>query len=301
MKNYKFLIIAFLLSNMVSIPSAESKTYYNNLIHYINKQKNKAPAYYRAPSDTQIELIREAVFYLLQREFAGATRAANLVGYNLRTIIYSGHTYYILESKDQKNRPWGTFVFYLGSDNNAYIIEVPHPDEKNTHIIGIKCFINYRSPTAATYFPIAFLMSGTSRKVYDVSSNTPNVFQAVHEEVAFYANARVLQIHGFTNRQYPQAVLTSGAAGPISAMDDLIDRLMQDDFEVGIYNGIQYIDCGATQNEQAIYTNSIGGSFIGIYLNREIHNSKAKSNLVIDSIEEYTLSETVAVETPTVR
>jgi hypothetical protein len=82
-------------------------------------------------------------------------------------------------------------------------------------------------------------------------------------------------------------------------MDGLVDTLIQNDFDVGIYDGQQYQNCGATQNEQAKFTNSIGGSFIGVYLNRTVHRSKKESDKVIDAIEEYTINETIAVETPT--
>lgn len=291
MKN-KFLLLSIVLSLFI-LCIAEATSYKNNLIYYVAKQKNKIPRRYISPTDTQIDLLREAVYFILQKDFAGATRAANSAGYKLNAKEHTNDsTYYRLESADSKYRPWGTYVFYLGDDKTDYIIEVPHPmEEKNTCTIGIKAFIDSKAT--------AFLLSGSRKSAGDVTLNANSIFQAVHEEVAKSADTVVIQIHGFNNRKYPQIVLTSGTPVSISAMDSLVDELIEEDLEVGIYDGIQYTDYGATQNEQAKYTNSIGGSFIGIYLNQAIHHSKKKNTLVIDAIEEYTVTETTTTETPT--
>lgn len=291
MKN-KFLLLSIVLSLSI-LCIAEATSYKNNLIYYVAKQKNKIPRRYIAPTDTQIALFREAVYFILQKDFAGATRSSNSAGYKLKSLTHTnGSTYYIIESTDSKYRPWGTYVFYLGDDKTDYIVEVPHPmEEKNTYTIGIKAFIDSKAT--------AFLLSGSRKGVGDVTLNADSIFQAVHEEVAKSADTTVVQVHGFNNRKYPQIVLTSGTPVAITAMDNLIDELIQNDFEVGVYDGIQYPNCAATQNEQAKYTNSISGSFIGIYLNQAIHHSKKKNILVIDAIEEYTVSETTTTETST--
>jgi hypothetical protein len=297
---FKIISLSIFLVVLVIFSVVEATDYNDNLVHYIAKQRNKLTSRYTPPTDIQIELMKEAVLFLLNENFAGATRAAQSIGYNLKTITnINNKTYYILESKDTKHRPWGTYVFYLGSDKNNYVIEVPHPEEKNTSIIGIHAFINTRIPIAGVY-PLAYLLAGSYKGAGDVTANAKNMFEAVHEVVAFSSNTRVLQIHGFSKKEYPQVVLTSGTPVAISAMDGLVDTLIQNDFEVGIYDGQQYSNCGATQNEQAKFTNSIGGSFIATYLNKEIHTSKKESNKIIDSIKEYTINETIAVETPTV-
>lgn len=63
-----------------------------------------------------------------------------------------------------------------------------------------------------------------------------------------------------------------------------VEQLILNDFIVGTHNGVECADYGATQNEQAKYTNSISGLFIGLYLNRAVHNSKVKSDLIINAI-----------------
>lgn len=284
----KSLFLAVILICLSIASSAEA----GNLIRYIAKIKNKIPRGYTAPTDTQIALFREAVSHILRGEFAGATLVANAIEYRRRAFTHTnGSTYYILESADPKFRQWGTFVFKPGSDKKNYIIEVPHPvEEKNTSIIGIKAFID----SGAT----AFLLSGSRKSACDVTLDPNTFFQAAHEVISSsYNNIVSLQIHGFNRKDYPNIVLTSGTSGAISAMDDLVEQLMLEDFVVGIYNGILYSDYGATQNEQAKYTNSIGGSFIGLYLNQAVHHSKKKSDLIIDVIEG-TLTETTTPETP---
>lgn len=283
------LIPAVILICLSIASSAEA----GDLIRYIAKLKNKIPRSYIAPTDTQTALFREAVFHILRAEFAGATSAADAIGYKVGAFTHTnGSTYYILESTGPKFRQWGTFVFKVGSDKKNYIIEAPHPiEEKNTSIIGIKAFID----SEAT----AFLLSGSRKSACDVTLDQNTFFHAAHEVISSsYSNIVSLQIHGFNRKDYPNVVLTSGTPVAISAMDDLVEQLMLEDFVVGIYNGTLYSDYGATQNEQAKYTNSIGGSFIGLYLNQAVHNSKKKGDLIVDVIEG-TLTETTTPETPT--
>lgn len=286
-----FLIIILIFLFLVYL--AEATSYKNNLFYYIAKQKNKIPRRYIAPTDTQISLFREAVDHILNSDFASAQSAASSVGYRLKSITHTNDlTYYMLESTDPSFRPWGTYVFYLGSDRGDFVkvIEVPHPyEEKNTSKIGVMAFENTDSETQVT----AFLMAGSRKGTGDVTLLADSFFQAAHEVSASETTTIVLQIHGFNRRKYPQIILTSGSSVAIDAMDNLIDQLVQKDFEVEIFNGTQFADFGATQNEQAKFTNSINGSFISIFLNQAVHHSKSKNTLVIEAIEEY-----VEVETP---
>lgn len=295
MKN-RLLSLTLILIFLFLVYLAEATSFKNNLFYYIAKQKNNIPRRYIAPTDSQVSLFREAVGHILQEEFASAASAAGSVGYTLKSITHTnGSTYHILESADPKFRPWGTYVFYLEDDKRDIVIEVPHPyDEKNTSKIGIRAFVGPNSDTKAT----AFLMSG-SRKTGDVVSLSESFFQAAHEESASETTTIVLQVHGFNRRKYPQIILTSGTSVAISAMDNLVDQLVQRDFEVGIYNGTQFADFGATQNEQAKFTNSINGSFIGIFLNQAVHHSKSKNTLVAEAIEEYATVESPSSETTT--
>lgn len=291
------LLLTTILIFLSLVYLAEATSYKNNLFYYISKQRNKIPYRYTEPTDTQKALFREAVGQLLIEQFAGAARAAGAVGYTLKSITHTnGITYYILESTDPKFRPWGTYVFYLGDDKRDLVIEVPHPiEEKNTSKIGIKAFVGPNNDTKAT----AFLMSGSRKGSGDVTVISESLFQAAHEAAASESPTIVLQIHGINRRKYPQIVLSSGTPVAISAMDNLVDAFIQNDLEVGIYDGIQYTDYGATQNEQAKATNSISGSFIAIFLNQIVHHSKSKNNFVIDAIEEYAVAESASSETST--
>lgn len=291
MRKKILLAIAILLSLAYL---AEATSFKNNIIRYVYRQRNKIPRRYIEPTDTQIALFREAVDNILDSDFASAQSAAGAVGYRLKLITHTnGLTYYILESTDPDFRPWGTYVFYLGSDRGNFVIEAPHPyEEKNTTKIGIMAFESTGSETKAT----AFLMAGSRKGTGDVTLLAESFFQAAHEITAPDTTTVVFQIHGFNRRKLPQIILTSGTPIAISAMDNLVDELIQNGFEVGIYNGTLYADYGATQNEQARFTNSIGGSFIGVFLNQIVHHSKSKNALVIDAIED-TISESLSTET----
>lgn len=291
-----FLVIVLVCLSATFL--AEAVGYENNLVRYIFRQKNKIPRRgYNQPSEGQIELLRQAAHFIKNNQFAGATRCANAVGYSLKSFIHTnGLTYYVLVSLDPKRRSWGTYVFYLGDDKTNFAMEIPHPvTEVNTSVIGIKAFID----SQASFF----LLSGSRRGAgpgSDVTLNPDSVFEAIHEEVTTSESPPIsIQIHGFNNRRYPEIVLTSGSPVVISAMDQLVARLLDENFTVGIYDGVQYDHCGATQNVQAIYTNSIGNDFIGIFLNRIVHNSYNMSNLVVEAIKEYTLDETSGGETST--
>lgn len=290
-----FLTIILVFLSLVYL--AEATSFKNSIFYYIAKQKNNIPHRYITPTDTQVSLFRQAVGYILIKDFGSALKSAGAVGYTLKSITHTnGLTYHILESTDPKFRPWGTYVFYLEDDKRDIVIEVPHPiEEKNASKIGIRSFVGPNNDTKAT----AFLMAGSRIGVGDVVSLPESFFQAAHEASASETTTVVLQIHGFSRRKFPQIILTSGTPVAIPAMDNLIDELIQNDFEVGIYDGTLYSDFGATQNEQAKYSNSVSGSFIGVFLNQAVHHSRSKNNLVIEAIEEYALGETSAAETST--
>lgn len=282
----KFLFFSILSLVLIYFSTAEATSYNNNLIYYAAKQRNKVRRAYHAPADDQIRIFKEAVNHVLHSQFAAAIKSASSIGYTLKSIAHTnGSTYYSLESTDTKHRAWGTYIFYLGDDKKNYLIEVPHPvEEKNTTNIGINTFIDGDA--------VAFLLSGTYKKSEDVTLDAKSIFQAVHEEVISVQGFTVtLQIHGFSRKAYPQIILTSGTPIAISEMDALTNEFLMNNFTVGIYDGTQYSDYGATQNEQAKYTNSTGSSFVGIYLNQAVHNSQEKGNLVINSIDEYTSGE----------
>jgi hypothetical protein len=81
-----------------------------------------------------------------------------------------------------------------------------------------------------------------------------------------------------------------------SEMDAFFDQFIQREFDVGTYNGIQYQDCGATENKEAQYCNAVGIPFVGIFLNKQTHYSHRKSTLVEQGIKEVTVSETFGIE-----
>lgn len=296
MKN-RPLSLTIILIFLFLVYLAEASSFKNNLFYYIAKQKNKIPHRYITPTATQTALFREALAHILAGDFASAQSTADAVGYRLRSIKHTNNkTYYILESTDPSFRPWGTYVFYLGSGRGDFVkvIEVPHPyEEKNTSRIGIMAFENFTENTAIETQVTAFLMAGSRKGKGDVTLLADSFFQAAHEVTASETTTIVLQIHGFNRRKYPQIILTSGTSVAIDAMDNLIDQFIQKDLEVEIFNGTEFTDFGATQNEQAKFTNSIiNGSFIGIFLNQAIHHSKSKNTLVIEAIEEYVETET---------
>jgi len=281
-KNILAIFVFFILAFGVSYCTAGAM-YSNNLIHYTYKLKNQMPKSYTAPAKYQTEALHNAAWHIINKEFAGASSQAGIAGYGLKTFTHTnGNIYYILESTDPKHRPWGTYIFYMGTDAVNTVIEIPHPDSAaNTANIGIKLFIDSKAK--------AFLMSSAPKNKCDVTLAEGNPFQAVHEAV-IDSNSDVIQIDTFNISKYPQIVFTSGNPVPAAGMDKYAGYLAED-FETGIYNGIQYQQLASTANLQAKYTNDTGGDFIGIFLNSIVHRSKNLSNSFI-GLTEQAISET---------
>lgn len=289
---FSTLIILLCSCFIISYLVADTR-YSDSLVHYVSKLKNKIPKRYTAPTESQAIIFRETVGFILQSQFAGATSHANAVGYNVKGFTdKNGLTYYILESKYPKSRPWGTYIFYLETDAVNRVIEVPHPvSEKNVAKIATELFVDTSSET---YKPKALFISGSSRSTGDVATLPLSFFQIAHE-AATDSSTDVVQIHGFNVQEYPQIVMTSGISSVPAAMDKYVEQLVTK-FEVGIFNGVDYSRVAATTNVQAVYTNSIGGNFIGIFLNRQVHYSKRLRDRFIDLTEE-AISETTTTTT----
>lgn len=286
------VLLVFCLTTLYQ-KQTSAASYSNDLVRYVAKLKNKIPNRYTSPASSQIAILRQAVWQIFQGEFAGAVIHANAIGYTLTafTHIFTDGTtsvYYILESQNAKLRPWGTYIIYPWSDAIDSVIEIPHPvSEKNTANIGIKLFIDTKAR--------AFLLSGSRRSKCDVAYTAGTVFQGIHEEVSS-ETTDVIQIHSFKIYTYPQIVVTSGSPVIQSRIDKFVMELMEL-FEVGIFNGVQYAKLASINNQQADYTNSIGGNFIGLFLNRAVgHSKRLRSSFI--SLTETAISETTTIETP---
>lgn len=266
----------FLFATCIYVQSVSAES----LIRYIARQKHLVSrARVNNPDAGEVRLMQLSARSIMQGAFARATRDANAVGYRIRTIKHTNDsTYYILESKNAKYRPWGTYVFYRETDAFNTAVEVPNPIKTNTASIGIKAFIDSKSRI--------FLMSGTHPSLNDVTGTPGSVFDGIHQEISAFAQT-IIQIKGFNKKKYPEIVLTSGSSVTNSAMNGLLDELIILDLEVEAYDGFNVAAFSDTDNLQAIYNNSIGNDFVGLYLNRKPLTSKKRSALVIKAIAEF--------------
>lgn len=292
MKSIKLpiLFVLLLLFCIISLQNTSAKSYNNSLLHYVSKLRNDIPNRYITPNSSQIDIMKSASLNILNKYYSLAQTQAEAVQYTLTSIKHTNNkTYYILESKSPRHRPWGTYIFYLGSDKKDVAVEVPHPaDDKNTSHIGIKLFIDSKAKL--------FLMSGSKRSKCDVAYNANTIFEGIHEATT-KETTQVLQIHSFKNYKYPQIVITTGTSIPPNSLDAYTKQLISY-FSVGIYNGSEYSNLGSTDNVQGIYTNRIHGLFAAFFLNRSTATSKTKSNRFI-SLTEKAISESATTETGT--
>lgn len=258
----------------------------DNLIKYVAQLKNKIPrARYVTPSNTQIRLLQIAATSILHKDFARASRDANSVSYSVKILTHTnGSKYYILYPNHPKHRAWGTYIFYLAADGYDYSIEIPHPLDSNAVMTGINAFIDSKAK--------AFLMSGIHSKKFDVTKEHNNVFNAIHEEISFCIIGTI-QIQGFHINHYPQIFLTSGTSVTNNTMDLLDFTLMDQGFEVEVYNGVDYPEINAADNIQAIYCSGFDDyDFAGLFVNQNMLTSTKKSTLIVDAVEA-AISETI--------
>lgn len=254
--------------------------YATDLVHHVaNMKRTIKKSRYVPPTSGELRLLQISARSILEHNFARASRDASSVGYKLSIFTHSnGLSYYILEARDSKEKPWGTYIFYPESDAYDYAIEIPHPSTINTALLGIRTFIASKS--------IAFLMAGTHPGSCDVTIQPGTAFQAIHEEINRYMNASI-QILGVDNSKYPDVVLSSGSTLTNASMNGLIDEIMYQDLTVEVYDGISYAEVGALDNIQGLYVNNLGRDFVAIFVNKKALVSNKRSSKLFTAITEY--------------
>ncbi|MDI6791649.1 MAG: PKD domain-containing protein [bacterium] len=197
----------------------------------------------------------------------------------------SGRDHYVLREEESVNRGWGSYIFN-SDDCSKGVIEIPHPlFDINTPEVGSRAYIEAGARV--------FLMAGSHRNANadgeaDAAHNSATIFETVHETITT-ATTNSIQIHGFSINNhpgYPDIVLSAGDGSVPSPLGQLRDRLMAKGFSVGVYDGVNWFDLGATTNVQGIYTRSVGGIFIHIELEKFIRDDPAEYAKVVLSSKE---------------
>ena len=245
------------------------------------------------PTTVQQDTFAIIIDFILAQDYSTADSVADFLDYSLYEwydTANSNHLYYVLMENDADivgsvQYGWGTYIF----DPIGYqevIIEVPHPRwDTNTWKVG---FVGYQY-LRSRYF----LMAGTHRYANgrnpasaDVAHNTLNMFHIVHQKVS-PLSTHSLQVHGFNSSNYtgyPNVVLSNGSSNPSAIVDSLANKISDQGYSVGIYDGIHWTQLGATTNTQGQWSRANGYSFIHIELDYFIRIAQSEWETIIDAL-----------------
>jgi hypothetical protein len=245
------------------------------------------------PTSAQMDTFRSVIDAILNEQYFWADSLAAYIGY----ILYEwydtskdSNLYYVLMEL-QANQiggvksGWGTYIFYPEGQPQV-IIEVPHPYfDSNTWRVGFAAYQQLNSRV--------FVMAGTHRyangrdpRPADMAHTTQSMFHVVHQQVA-PLNNHSLQVHGFIRNLhpgYPDVVLSNGTASPSTILDTLALSISDQTYSVGIFDGINFSDLGATTNTQGQWSNDNGYSFIHMELENFIRNSQSEWKKILNAL-----------------
>jgi hypothetical protein len=287
-----FLFLSFLLQGSLGFTQ---EIRYGNLSLLITQIRSAMPGQnsyaFVIPTTTQMDSFRTMTQQVLQANYSLADSFAQNLGYGLYEwydTAWDSTRYYILMEPNAGvsggvQLGWGTFIFYPEGDDEI-IIEAPHPYfDTNTWQVAFRTyqFLENRY----------FLMAGTHRyangtnpRPADVAHNTQNMFHVVHQEVSPLC-VHAMQIHGFSRNNhpgYPDVVLSNGTPNPGQILDSLALEITSEGYTVGIFDGINWSNLGATTNTQGQFSNANGYSFIHMELEYFIRNNSSHWETIID-------------------
>jgi hypothetical protein len=293
----KFILFTLLsLLFFGSVYSQDVRT--ANLFSKITAIKNAMPGRdsydFVVPTSAQQDIFAAIINLILSDQYQLADSLAEYLNYSLFEWYDTGnsnHLYYLLMENGADisggvQYGWGTYIFNpTGYDE--VIIEVPHPRwDTNTWQVGFKAY-QYLDTKH-------FLMAGTHRYANgsnpapaDVAHNTQNMFHIVHQKVS-PVNTHSLQVHGFSRNNhpnYPDVVLSNGSSSPPLIIDSLANSIINHGYSVGIYDGINWSQLGATTNKQGQWSRSQGYSFIHMELEYFIRTAQSEWENILDALK----------------
>jgi len=293
MKLNKVLLILLLFVNIGLSQQVRTANLYSLITNIRNAMPGRDSYGFVVPTTAEQDTFASVTNLILNGQYALADSLADYLDYSLYEWYDTGnsnHLYYVLmeNGADQSGGVqlgWGTFIFDPAGYEEV-IIEVPHPIfDTNTWKVGFKAYQNVN----AKYF----LMAGTHRYANgsnpapaDVAHNTQNTFHTVHQKVSPYST-HSLQVHGFSissHPDYPDVVLSNGSANPTPILDSLSNAISSFGYTVGIYDGINWTQLGATTNKQGQWSRSQGYSFIHMETEYFIRASQSEWQKIINAM-----------------
>lgn len=258
---------------------------------------------YVEPSDEEAGQVVEAVRLAVGGLLPEASALLAPLGYELVLFqdVPTGNSHLLLRERAPCGRCWGLYVLNLSGTARDVTVEAPHPlFDLFTPELAIEAYVRLEAQE--------FLMAGTHRfangqgsLVSDMARNPRSLFQRLHQELTD-SGTQVLQYHGFALRNhpgYPDVVLSNGGPQPHVELFLLRDALEARGETVGIYDGENWRDLGATVNPQGQHTRSIGGRFYHLEHEFAIRNDPARRSAMVDAaLEALRTPPSTHVDTP---
>ena len=245
------------------------------------------------PTTAQQDSFAVIVNLVLSEQYYLADSLAEYLNYTLfewYDTANNNHLYYVLMENNADvpagvQYGWGTYILNP-TGYQEVIIEVPHPIwDTNTWQVGFRAYQYLNSKF--------FLMAGTHRYANgsnpapaDVAHNTQNVFHTVHQNVSPFST-HALQVHGFSINNhpgYPDVVLSNGSANPTPILDSLANEIISQGYSVGIYDGVNWSQLGATTNTQGQWSRGQGYSFIHMEMEYFIRLTQSEFENILDAL-----------------
>lgn len=295
--NFVIRVLFFILLTCEYIISQEERigSLYNFVKEAVECMPKKDSYGFVIPDDHEIKLFGYLVDSVLKESFF-TDSISRLLGYKFIKWYDPGeesHIYYLLVEEGAVNpfgakKGWGIYIFKLNARRDL-AIEVPHPLwDMRTWEIGFDIF----QQLECKYFLLAGAhryANGKDPSPADVTHSTQNIFHVVHQKVSPDAE-HSLQIHGFNKKNspdyntYPEIVLSNGIPNPSEILLRLERFFTEFGLSVGIYDGVNYRNLGATQNEQGRWSNANGYSFIHMELEHEVRFSAEKLDSLLRAL-----------------
>lgn len=292
-KIVKYFILVGLFSYNAFTQEVRTDYLYGLITDIKNAMPGNGSNGFVIPTSAQQDSFGAVIDLILNEQYSLADSLADYLHYSLYEWYDTGnnnHLYYVLMENGADNYGdvqlgWGTFIFDPAGFQEV-IIEAPHPCwDTNTWKVAFKAYQNIN----AHYF----LMAGTHRYANgsnpgpaDVAHNTKNMFHTVHQKIS-PNSTHSLQVHGFSINNhlgYPDVILSNGSSNPTPILDSLSNAITPYGYSVGIFDGINWSQLGATTNKQGQWSRGQGYSFIHMELIYYIRASQSEWENIIEAL-----------------
>lgn len=225
-------------------------------------------------------------------ETGNLSRAASLVNPLAYDVVQyedtvTGRTYTMLSERRNADgsypHAWGMYIFSPKATSNT-VIEVVHPiADVYSEKIGLETF---REANARYLFIAGAHRKANSDGTADVAHARTSVFEQIHR-VTVVPSTMVFQPHGFSEVGHPdygEVVVSAGTAQPTPLAREVYNGLRNVGFDARLYDGVSYLQAGATKNIQQSSSRAVAASFLHLEVSRSIREDDRRRALLTNTL-----------------